>query len=340
MRVTKGVGFLLALCIAATCDADDHLDRGKGLFDEGKYSAALAELGQGTGTEAKVYAALTQAAINDCPTALPVLSEQAKQVDTALGRLAGIAAAKCYSVSDNTAHALALLEALRKEYPKDADVLYLRAETEMKAFNQTTFEMFQHTPSSYRVHQLSAEILQVQNRYSDAVAEYRKAIQLNTKAPDLHYRLGRALLLQGHSPEALQEAAKAFTEELTISPEDSASEFQLGQIAQVQGRAEEAQSHFKAALKLSPQFVSAMIALGRLYVQQKQYQPAIDLLKRATELQPENEAAHYALLTAYRDAGQRDKAMAEKATLDRLQKPPEGEFSEFLKKLGDKQPEQ
>ena len=63
------------------------------------------------------------------------------------------------------------------------------------------------------------------------------------------------------------------------------------------------------------------------------------LLSRAAALQPNNEAAHYGLLTAYRDSGQMDRAKEEKAILDRLQKPPEGEFSDFLKKLGEKQPE-
>jgi hypothetical protein len=35
-----------------------------------------------------------------------------------------------------------------------------------------------------------------------------------------------------------------------------------------------------------------------------------------------------------------DKAKSEKAILDKLQKPPEGEFSDFLKKLGEKPPAQ
>jgi DNA-binding SARP family transcriptional activator len=74
--------------------------------------------------------------------------------------------------------------------------------------------------------------------------------------------------------------------------------------------------------------------------QAKQYPQAIELLSRATALQPLNETAHYALLTAYRDSGQMDKAKTEKAILDRLQKPPEGEFSDFLKKLGEKPPSQ
>jgi protein O-GlcNAc transferase len=112
----------------------------------------------------------------------------------------------------------------------------------------------------------------------------------------------------------------------------------LGQIAQVEEKTQEAKSHFERAIQLSPNFVQALIALGKIESQGKQYERAIQLLTRATELQPSNGAAHYVLLTAYRDSGQMDKASAEKTTLDRLQKPPEGEFSDFLKKLGEKPP--
>jgi tetratricopeptide (TPR) repeat protein len=317
---------------------DDRLAKGIALFAEGRYSQALPEFENAQGGTAVAYRALTQAAMNNCAAALPVLSEQSKAVDTELGKLAAIAAVKCYSAAGQNGAAAMLLQALRKQYPKDSDVLYMAAETEMKAFNETTFAMFQQAPSSYRVHQLSAEILEVQNHYTEAAAEYRRAIELSPKAPDLHYRLGRALLLADHSSPALHEAATAFEAELQISPEDSASDFQLGQIAQVEGHAEQAEECFKKALKISPTFETAMIALGKLYTAQKKYEPAISLLKQAAASQPENEAAHYALLTAYRDAGQRAKALEEKTILDRLQKPPDGEFSQFLQKLESKPP--
>src|SRR6202042_469147 len=100
----------------------------------------------------------------------------------------------------------------------------------------------------------------------------------------------------------------------------------------------DAKAHFEKALDLSPQFAQAMIALGKMETLDKQYDKALGLLTRAVELQPANETAHYALLTAYRDAGRMDKAKEEKAILDKLQKPPEGEFSDFLKKLGEKPP--
>jgi hypothetical protein len=58
------------------------------------------------------------------------------------------------------------------------------------------------------------------------------------------------------------------------------------------------------------------------------------------ELLPQSEAAHYSLMMAYRNAGKLAEARREKAELDKLQKAPEGEFTEFLKKLGEKPPEQ
>ena len=333
--------FFLAVCCVLHAQSG-NLSEGISAFNHGRYSEArnlLAASARAGDKQAVVYLALTEAASDKCEESLPVLIKELKSPDRNLSRLSGLAAARCFSSAGKAASALPVVEDLKVRFRNDADVLYVAAETEMKAFNDTTFAMFQRTPSSYRVHQLSARIFEIQNRFGDAVAEYKKAIQMNPQAPDLHFRLGRAILLESHSAEALQLAANAFAAELDISPEDSASEFQLGEIAQVQRNGSQAQQHFERALKLSPRFVTAMIALATLYSHQKHYEPAIALLNRAVALQPANEAAHYALLTAYRDAGQMEKAKTEKTTLERLQKPPDGEFSDFLKKLGDKQPQ-
>lgn len=317
-------------------------DEGIAAFNQGRYSVALTKLTEASKNPgdktARAFLALAQAAADNCKAALPGLTS----VDPADGdvyRLAGLAGVKCYSNLGEDAKTYALLKDLEHRFPNDPDVLYLAAKLHMKAFNDATFAMFQRTPSSYRVHELSGEIFEVENRYSDAVAEYRKAIELNPNAPELHFRLGRAILLQSHSPESLEQAAAEFKSELKLSPEDGACEFQLGQIAQVQGNTAAAKPHFERAVQLSPTFVQALIALGKLKSQAKQYDQAINLLSRAAELQPANESAHYALLTAYRDSGQMDKAKQEKTILDKLQKPPEGEFSDFLKKLGE-QPKQ
>ena len=99
---------------------------------------------------------------------------------------------------------------LQSLYPSDADVLYQLAKVHRLAWNDAVFQMFQKTPSSFRVNQLSAEIFETQGRYADAISEYRKAIEKNPAAINLHYRLGRALLLESHQPEALRDARKQF----------------------------------------------------------------------------------------------------------------------------------
>ena len=341
MRGTSlGTGGMLAVAILAAA-ASAPRDEGIAAFQAGRYSEALQKLQAAarqdpSDQQARVFLALTRAARNDCKSALPDL----KAAQGPLQRLAGVAAARCMEFGGDNSGAAALLEQLERRFPSDPDVLYTLARLHMKAFNDATFAMFQRTPGSYRVHQLSAEIFEVQGRYDEAVAEYRKAIALNPAAPDIHFRLGRALLMAAHGPAALDQAHSEFLAELKLSPEDAATEFQLGQIAAVRKQPGDAQRRFERAVALSPEFAEALVALAKIHAEAQRYDQAIPLLERAVKLQPAGEAAHYALMMAYRNTGQTDKARAEKATLDRLQKPPEGEFTEFLKKLGEKPPNQ
>ncbi len=326
------------LLTAHSISAQNAREEGLNAFAQGRYSVALQRFSEAVKDPADhvstIFLVLTQAARGDCQTALPALASS-KPTDPSMAKLVGLASVKCYDAKGDSLHATATLSELKRRFPSDADVLYTEAKQHMKAFNDATYAMFQRTPSSYRVHELSAEIFETQNRFNDAVTEYRKAIELNPRAPDLHFRLGRAIMLASHDTQALASAQAAFETELQLNPEDAATEFQLGQIAQVQSRTTDARRHFQQALKLSPSFIEALIAIGKMDSQDKNYGSAIALLQRATQAQPSNERAHYALLTAYRNAGQLDKAKAEKAILDKLQRPPEGEFSDFLKRLGE-----
>ena len=98
----------------------------------------------------------------------------------------------------------------------------------------------------------------------------------------------------------------------------------------------EAAAHFERSAELRPDFPEALIAVAKLRSDAKRYPEAIALLERAVKLQPRNETAHYNLMMAYRNAGRAADAQREKAEIEKLQKPPEGEFTDFLKRLGDK----
>ncbi|MDQ1471383.1 MAG: hypothetical protein QOJ99_2863 [Bryobacterales bacterium] len=254
-------------------------------------------------------------------------------------RLAGLALAQCKIAAKQFDAAGPVVAQLERAFPSDPDVLYAVANYHMKAWNDAIYRMYQKAPSSYRVDQLSAEVFETQGKYTEAIAEYRKALSKNPKAINLHYKLGRALLQQSHDPAGLELARKEFEAELGLNPSDAVAEYQVAQILGTQGRKTDAAAHYERAAKLRPDFPEALIAVAKVRSEAKQYADAVVLLERAVRLQPRGEIAHYNLMMAYRNAGRTADAQREKAELDKLQKSPEGEFTDFLKRLGEKPPQ-
>jgi tetratricopeptide (TPR) repeat protein len=325
MRVISAV-----LLLGSFALGQNELDWAIREFHLGEYQSARKHL-EGVldkdpnNARARLFLALTRAGMGECSAVSEILfREYSSNTSPELKRLAGIALASCIDSQ------------LKTEHPADADVLYQTARRHMRLWNDTLMEMFQKTPASYRVNQISGEVFETQGRYAEAAAEYRKAIAKNPKALDLHFRLGRALLLHDRNPNTLAEARREFEAEIALNAEDAAAEYQIGQILLAEGKRDIGLPHFERALKLRPDFMEAAIAVAKARVEAKQYSEAIRILESVVQKQPKSEAARYNLMLAYRNSGQMEKAQAQKAELDKLRAPESGEFNEFLKKLGEK----
>lgn len=287
-------------------------------------------------TEAKLLLSLVRAGLGNCESERTRLRLAWKGAGSPeLRRLAGLAAVKCDTALNQPEAGVPLLGELTKAFPDDPDVLYLGAKLYMAAWNRQVAAMYAKTPASYRVNQLSGEIFETQNRFTEAAAEYAKAIAKNPEGINLHFRRGRALLLGSHETAQLLEARKEFEAELRLNAEDAAAVYQLGQICDGLGDGTCAAANFERAAALRPDFPEALLGLGKGRMREKRVPEAIELFKRVASLQPTNETAHYQLMLAYRSLGRDADAARHKVILDRLQRPPEGEFTEFLKKLGD-----
>ena len=255
--------------LVTTVFAQDPVAKGIEEFRQGHYAAAQTILEQAFkqnpgNLHARAFLALSRAATGGCDTAANDLTAVYAGQIPDLRRLAGLALAQCHMAHDRLDAALPIVMELEKQFPADADVLYEAAKLHMKAWNDVVFQMFQKTPASYRVNQISAEIFEVQGRYGDAVAEYRKAIEKNPAALNLHFRLARALLMQSHTPEVMDEAVKEFDAELKLNPSDAAAEYEIGQILLAENRAQDAAPRFEHALALSPDFAEALLAVARM----------------------------------------------------------------------------
>jgi tetratricopeptide (TPR) repeat protein len=334
---------LLLLCAVAVWAQGDPLVRGLEAFQKGDLPAAERELRlaakSGGDPRAGAFLAITLASTGRCAEAGPGLGQAVQSGTADVARLAGLALAQCHLAAGRVEDASAVLAKLRARDPSDADALFLTARLYMRAWNDTIYQLYQKNPSSFRVNQLSAEILEMQGQFKEAVAEYRKAISKNPQALNLHFRLGRALLMVSNAPEALEEARKEFETELRLNPGDPVASYQVAQILLLEEKRDEAAAQLVKSLELRKDFPEALIALGKIRLEEKKNGEAVALLENAVRLMPASEAAHYSLMMAYRNAGRMEDARRQKVELDKLQKAPEGEFTEFLKKLGEKPPE-
>jgi tetratricopeptide (TPR) repeat protein len=337
----RAISLAAALCLLGA-SMEAQVAEGIAAFNRGDYKTARQYLANpGTDARARVYLALTNAATGQCGAATPTLeSAFGAKTDANLRKLAGLALAQCRIAAKQFAEAEPVVRRLEAEFPTDADVLYVSADLHMKAWNDAIYRMYRNAPSSYRVNELSAEVFEAQSKYPEAAAEYRKAIAKNPKAINLHYRLGRVLLLEAHDAAALAAARKEFEAELQLNVSDAAAEYQIAQILQAEGDRAGAGSHFERAIELRPDFPEVLVAVAKTRMEAKRYADAAVLLEHAVRIEPRSEVAHYNLMLAYRNAGRTADAQREKAELDKLQRPPEGEFTDFLRRLGEKAPSQ
>src|ERR1035441_10661561 len=208
-RDRKGA-LLLLLVALPLCAGQSITEQGISAFQQGRYVEACRLLQEAAGGDpgdehARAFLALSRAAGGHCAEAIGDLTARFdNSANPDLARLAGLALVQCMSTAGDTDKALAVATQLEAKYPGDADVLYQSASLHMKAFNDVTRHMFEKTPASYRVNQLSAEIFETQSRFSEAAGEYRKAISKNPQAVNLHFRLGRAILRSEEHTSELQ----------------------------------------------------------------------------------------------------------------------------------------
>src|SRR5579885_2526038 len=173
----RAISLLVALA-ALLGAADSATEKGIAAFHQGRYPDALRLLQTCLSRDphdeyARTFLALARAGSGHCAEAEPDLSLQlANSRSAELARLAGIGLVQCFLAHGETLKAVPIAGQLRARYPADPDVLYEAARVHMQAFNDVTRQMFEKTPASYRVNELSAEIFETQGRYGEAAAEY------------------------------------------------------------------------------------------------------------------------------------------------------------------------
>ncbi|MBV9885886.1 MAG: tetratricopeptide repeat protein, partial [Acidobacteria bacterium] len=132
-----------------------------------------------------------------------------------------------------------------------------------------------------------------------ATESCEKAVSLDEKLPAVHVILGQLNATSGKSDIALAEYKKA----IQINPNDAEAIMNMAAIYAQMKHPQEAEANYKQAIALRPDYWSGYLALAIFYDLEGRYQDSIDQLKRVLELTPDNPTAYSNLGVVYMDMG-------------------------------------
>jgi tetratricopeptide (TPR) repeat protein len=119
--------------------------------------------------------------------------------------------------------------------------------------------------------------------FDEAVAEFKKAIEMDSRLKGAHYSLGASYMMQ--VGEAGYDKAEAeFRKELVVDPTNSLVYAPLGRIAMAEHKYPEAQADLKRAIQLNQQSTATYLSLGQIYMETKKTADAEVSFRKAIAL--------------------------------------------------------
>ena len=295
-------------------DAEAHARLGIAYRDAGQFSKAAQalekslELNPGL-PRVPILLAFVYMSGGRYTDAVPILRRAFETEQEASMRLiVGQRLVECLFTTGGEEEASKVVGELRRLKPDDPDVLYLASKAYANLWNATVQRLLDKSADSYRAHQILAEVLETQEKFGEAAAEYRAIIRLQPRMPAFHYKLGKMLLRADPTPQGEAAAMAEFRAELDINPFDVPSHVEIGELELKAGRVEEATSSSPGQWRCSRDTLTAQLGLARALIASRQYEKALDPLEQARRLSPQNEAVLYQKMLALRSLGPADRS--------------------------------
>lgn len=156
---------------------------------------------------------------------------------------------------------------------------------------QNALEKVRQNPNSAPNHVELGWSLFQKGQYNDALAEYKKAIDLDDKNYRAYYDLGLAY----REVKKYDLAISTFQKALEIAPKSFEAHYDLGVVYQQTGKLDQALQEFQLAYKLNPGSTEIIYSMGQIYEQMNNIPEAKYQYKSALEFDPKFTKAQEAL---------------------------------------------
>jgi tetratricopeptide (TPR) repeat protein len=155
-------------------------------------------------------------------------------------------------------------------------------------------------PENARAHYNLGTVLRRSGRLEEAIAAYRRSLELAPEQPKAHYNLGNALSARGEADAAVEHYRRA----LALAPDHGLAHMNLGNRLQEQGHTDEAIAHYLRALELLPRDARVFYNFGLALEKAGRREEAIARYRSALALDPLHGPARRRLEALEGDRGQ------------------------------------
>jgi tetratricopeptide (TPR) repeat protein len=194
-------------------------------------------------------------------------------------------------------------EILLKDDPADTKVLYQLARIH-KASSLTAIKQLSHVaPDSVFFHVLRAESYMEDEKYPEAIKEYKLVAAMDPAFPGVHLGMGQIYYKQVNPTESEKEFRLALAEDVN----HPMANYYLGELLLRAQKPHEAIPLLRISIGGNPEFVAAYFQLGKCYSAVGQPKEALDVLLKAVELGPNSKMTHYQLAQVYGQLKENDK---------------------------------
>jgi Flp pilus assembly protein TadD len=162
-------------------------------------------------------------------------------------------------------------------------------------------------PDDASVHMNLGVALAGSGRLDEAIAQYRKALELSPDNPETHLNFGIALAGKGDLDQAVAHYRKA----LEINPDYPEAHNNLGVALAAAGKLDEAIGHYQQALAANPDYPEVHNNFGVALARAGRLEEAISHFRKVLEAKPDSADVHNNLGRALATLGRMGEAIAQ-----------------------------
>jgi tetratricopeptide (TPR) repeat protein len=127
-----------------------------------------------------------------------------------------------------------------------------------------------------------------QKQYPEAIIEFKKAAQQDTRFAEAYYGLGEAYVASGD----LKNALLAYSRAADLAPDNVDANLKTGNLMLLSRHFEDAKTRARGILVKDPNNLQALVLLGNALAGLRSLDDAVDVAKRAADLDPDRAGLH------------------------------------------------